>query len=315
MLLVLITFYTTKNYYKKDYDFSFKKDVKVKPKVLSKEEKRHLKYLSSSLDQLHQIKGNSIPGEWLAEHKETGQTYLEYKNCNPISKSEERFKLYIQPIGSFTSEGKSIIILTADYLSKFYNVPIEILDSISTDIIPSDNRRDNDGIHQLNAKYILDSVLEPKIPSDGAAYLAFSSIDLYPSEKRNFVFGLGSTNKRVGVCSFYRYGDPSLSKGQFKKCLLRTIKVASHEMGHMFSIKHCIEYECLMSGSNSLGESDTKPIYLCPTDLMKVSQITGLEEKYRFEMLEKFWTNTGFEEEAKYYNNAIKLLKSNLERR
>ena len=38
--------------------------------------------------------------------------------------------------------------------------------------------------------------------------------------------------------------------------VLRSLKVLSHEAGHMFSLHHCTRFECLMNGSNSLDEMD-----------------------------------------------------------
>ena len=37
-----------------------------------------------------------------------------------------------------------------------------------------------------------------------------------------------------------------------------------HEIGHLFHIKHCIWFECMMNGSNSMEESDDKPMHFCP---------------------------------------------------
>ena len=33
-----------------------------------------------------------------------------------------------------------------------------------------------------------------------------------------------------------------------------------HETGHMFSMRHCTKYECLMSGTNHMGETDRRPL-------------------------------------------------------
>ena len=40
--------------------------------------------------------------------------------------------------------------------------------------------------------------------------------------------------------------------------------VIAHETGHMFSMRHCTKYECLMSGTNHLNETDRRPIDACP---------------------------------------------------
>ena len=32
-----------------------------------------------------------------------------------------------------------------------------------------------------------------------------------------------------------------------------------HEFGHMFGIKHCVFYNCLLNGSNHIIETDNRP--------------------------------------------------------
>jgi len=34
--------------------------------------------------------------------------------------------------------------------------------------------------------------------------------------------------------------------------LQRIIKIATHEIGHMYFLQHCIFYQCLMQGTNGL---------------------------------------------------------------
>lgn len=272
-------------------------------------------YFESSLDSLHQIMANPLAGEWLDVYDEPGQTLKQYQKIQPITKADTRYKLYIQPLGSFSPTEKAIVIITADYLSKFYNLPVEILDSLSTNLIPDSLHRIRTDYHQLNAKYILYNVLKPRLPEDAVAYIAFSNLDLYPKPERNFVFGLGSLKNRVGVYSLARFGNPDESQESYKTCLLRTLKVASHELGHMFSIKHCIEYDCLMNGSNDLIESDSNPFHLCPIDLVKICWNMEIDEIDRFQQLANFWKQNGFPENAQFCIKSIELLKRNEFRR
>ena len=222
-------------------------------------------------DSLHHPMDEPYPGEWLSAVKESGQTFEQYVNNKPNKKTKNRNKLYIRPIGNFSIAEKAVIQLSSKYLEKFYNTPVEILDSISTIMIPKESKRIHQNNNQASAKYILDSILSPNIPSDAAAYIAFTKIDLYNNPKKNFVFGLGSLKNRVGAYSLARFGDLENSPAEDQKYLLRTLKVASHELGHIFSIKHCTAYRCIMNGSNSMTESDSKPVYLCPIDVMKIS--------------------------------------------
>jgi archaemetzincin len=81
------------------------------------------------------------------------------------------------------------------------------------------------------------------------------------SEDFSFVFGLANVMTQVGVFSFLRY-YPEFNNEEVKSeedsenlILYRACKVMTHEIGHMFGIRHCIHYECGMNGSNHIEES------------------------------------------------------------
>ena len=48
----------------------------------------------------------------------------------------------------------------------------------------------------------------------------------------------------------------------------------THEIGHMFGVKHCVYYNCAMNGSNHLQESDRRTEHLCPVCLRKLQVLT-----------------------------------------
>ena len=51
----------------------------------------------------------------------------------------------------------------------------------------------------------------------------------------------------------------------------RSCNTMVHEIGHMFGLKHCIHYECLMNGSNGSWESErNKNNILCAVCLTKL---------------------------------------------
>lgn len=60
------------------------------------------------------------------------------------------------------------------------------------------------------------------------------------------------------------------------------MKVMVHETGHMFGLKHCIYYSCIMNGSNHLEENNNKPMELCPVCVRK------LQENIQFNFLERY---------------------------
>lgn len=65
----------------------------------------------------------------------------------------------------------------------------------------------------------------------------------------------------------------------------RVCRTGGHELGHCFGIAHCDYYACSMQGTASIIEDARQPPYLCPVDLAKVLQATGVDEKERYRVL------------------------------
>jgi archaemetzincin len=261
-----------------------------------------------TLDSLHQALGEPLPGEWLSIVKEPGQTFAEYKRSDPKGRTNKRTKLYIRPIGGFSETELEILQKTSEYLNQFYTLPVVILDSISLELIPKSSQRNHQNKYQASAKFILNNLMAPHIPDDAAGYIAFTKVDLYNDPEKNFVFGLANLKNRAGVYSMSRFGNADASEHEKRTFILRILKVASHELGHIFSIKHCIEFKCIMNGSNSLQESDSKPVYLCPIDLKKICWNLNLNAADRHRKLNAFWRKNGFEQNSEfYYKSAVHL--------
>lgn len=249
---------------------------------------------------LHQKLGKPRPGDWLTQHDESGQTFAEYLTQSPTTPTAERDTLYIQPLGDLNESQRRIIYLTAEYLGICYGLPVEVLDPIPLNSIPSKARRVHPqwGDKQILSTYVLNEVLSPKLPKDAAALLCLTTSDLWPGKDWNFVFGQASLAGRVGVWSIHRFGDP---EQDFRSCLRRTLKTAAHETGHMFSILHCTAYECCMCGSNNLGESDRRPLWFCPECVSKIHWANRVDAPRRFLALEEFCEENGLRPERRFF--------------
>jgi archaemetzincin len=260
---------------------------------------------------LHKKLGKPGPHDWLAQHREPGQTFEDYLACRPVTPRGKRHVIYIQPLGDFTDTQRKIVILTADFMGRYFNVPAKVTEDLPLSLIPGRARRThpNWGMKQILTTYVLNEVLLPRLPDDAAAYLALTASDLWPGEGWNFVFGQASLRERVGVWSIYRNGDPDESDAAFRLCLLRTLKTATHETGHMFSMLHCIAYECNMCGSNHRAESDRRPIALCPECMAKVCWAAGSDPVERLTRLAEFCKEQGLKTEAEFYEKEIEALK------
>jgi len=258
------------------------------------------------LKPLHEEIGEAQPGDWLHSHEEKGQTFRQYVRIRPNILTRQRHKLYIQPIGEFSEKQIQLIKLSHEFLGIYFNCEVETLDTKSEKDIPTDAQRDHPswGDHQLLTSHILEEILAPDLPDDAFATIAFTSSDLWPGKGWNFVFGYASFRQRVGVWSLYRYGDPEKSDEDFKNALRRTLKVATHETGHMFSIQHCIAYRCNMQGSNSLPESDRQPTHLCPECHAKILHATGADPIKRYEKLIEFCQSHQLTQELQFFQKS-----------
>jgi archaemetzincin len=232
---------------------------------------------------------NPKPGEWLYEHKEAGQSFSQYKKQDPVRTTPSQNKIYLLPIGKFSEAQKAVIEYTRDYLNIFFQLETIVLPVISDDIIPADSKRiREDGSTQLLSTYILE-ILKKKIPKDGIALMAISEKDLYPKPEWNFVFGQASLHDKVGVSSIYRYSKEPIDPINYPLCLGRLISTSSHEIGHMFTIHHCTNAVCVMNGSNSLSESDSRPNRLCSECLQKLQWNLSLNIRDRTSRLDSFF--------------------------
>lgn len=276
---------------------------------------------TSSLDKqikklfpLHQKKAPPQPGDWLSVHHEPGQTFNEYLSENPSRPTEKLNTIYIQPIADFSTSQDKIVELTAEYISLYFNLPVKILDPLPLSIIPANARRVHPswGMTQILSSYVLDGVLRPRRPDNALAVLGLTAIDLWPGRGWNFVFGQASLYGRVGVWSIYRNGNPDDSEAMFRLCLIRTIKTAVHEIGHILTMHHCIVYECVMNGSNHREESDRRPLYLCPVCLKKICWNLGIDPLERYKKLESFCLKNNMIKESKFFQKSIQILSTKI---
>ena len=255
------------------------------------------------LREIHAAKGKPKSGDWLAEHEEDGQTFAEYRSAEPILPQGKRRVIYLQPLGEFDKDRQRIVRLTAEYLRIHFDRPVKLLETLPPSAVPDSARRTHPswGTRQILTTYVMDRVLLPKLPDDAAAMIALTSSDLWPGKGWNFVFGQAYLRKRVGVWSIYRNGDPSGSAADSRLVLTRTIKTAAHEIGHMFTLQHCVRYECLMNGANNRAESDAQPMALCPECVAKICWATGAEPAPRFKKLAAFCRREGLEQQADFF--------------
>jgi archaemetzincin len=275
------------------------------PQAVKKAERKYDE-VEAKLRPLAQPLGEPQPGDWLAEHKEDGQTFAQYLAARPVRRTKDLKAIYLVLLGDFTPEQRRVIDITRDYLAVFYQTPVKVQREMPLADVPARARRKHPtwGMEQIQTPYVLDEVLKPTRPKDALAYLCFTSSDLYPDDDWNFVFGQASLRDRTGVWSIYRKGDPAESPAAFQKCLVRTLHTASHETGHILTIQHCTAFQCNMNGVNSLAEADRRPLHLCPVCLRKVCWNLQFEPQGYLAQLEAFCKKHKLDDEAAWYAQA-----------
>eukprot|EP01028_Stygiella_incarcerata_P004314 TRINITY_DN19332_c0_g1_i1.p1 TRINITY_DN19332_c0_g1~~TRINITY_DN19332_c0_g1_i1.p1 ORF type:complete len:367 (-),score=88.52 TRINITY_DN19332_c0_g1_i1:47-1021(-) len=263
-------------------------------------------------------------GDWLSEHKEPGQTLLQFSRKYLVGKPHGTFTtLYMFPIGEFDAKVSPDLTLLKEYVERFYQIRVGVMPSVDWREAGIEARKGDDGQIQLIAGTILEYLSKAKTPRDYFAKVGVTMMDITKGEGWNFLFGLASSAEAAGVFSFFRYGPPrlfdalaarfsfdessvrkdiELSEEEKGVQLRRSCKVLVHEIGHIYGLKHCVYYACRMNGSNHLDEMDSSPMDFCPICLRKIHTAAPMDLLKRYEDLLRFYESDAWmcEEDAKW---------------
>lgn len=254
--------------------------------------------------------------DWITSHPEATQDFEQFFR-NPYRKAPcpEKHIIYIQSIGSLGNTR----VISEEYVkwlkgyceAFFYGLRVKFLDPVPVSATKCSFRvNEHTQNLQLHAGHIL-AFLKKEKPTDAFCIVGITMVDLYPRDSWNFVFGQASLTDGVGIFSFARYGKDFYSSRYEGKVetpkqaspsdysifdnyynpeitstlLWRSCKTLTHEIGHIFGLRHCQWLACLMQGSNHLEESDRRPLNLCPICLRKLQCAVGFNIVERYKAL------------------------------
>lgn len=255
------------------------------------------------------------PSDWLAVHREPGQTFEQFRGSRPIRPDAHRRIIYLQPLGVFPERQSPSLEKLREYAAAFFQTEVKALPPVSVDTGGFTSRTNSmTRQRQILTEDVL-RWLKGTLPSDGFCLLAITMEDLYPEPSWNFVFGQASLTERVGVYSFARY-DPAFygeARGKDYQGLIlrRSMKVLTHETGHIFGLAHCVHFSCVMNGSNHLQESDRRSLHLCPVCLRKLQFSVGFDVVKRYQDLATFDRKSGFADEARWLTRRLARIQPN----
>ena len=268
-----------------------------------------LKKILSTGESYHKPMPYPEKGEWLSSQKELGQTFHQFISSKINKPSLTRKKIYINPLQSMSDTFINNCILYCQNF--FYPLEIKLLKICDINKLNIESRINEytDKI-QYNASDI-NSKMVKYVPNDAHCLVNILMDDLYPKKEWNFVFGLANYYQRVCVFSFARF-DPDFFGlkrpiNYDNYLLYRSCNTLTHEICHTFGLSHCIYYNCLMNGSNSLKEQIKRPLFECPICLRKLFEVIGFEPVERYKKMRDICKSFGgyFEDTFNWYNNRI----------
>ncbi|CAF3820124.1 unnamed protein product [Rotaria sordida] len=264
-------------------------------------------------------------GDWLRNHEEKGQTMASFERTTSKAVPHATFKtIYIQPVGSFNHPRAAPLDIIIQFACVFFaGCEVELLPTI--DFSKDMKYRENNGIRQYRTDGFYNYLSQKRHHRDARRELlcvAVTMADIYPNESWNFVYGEARTIDGLGVYSFARL-DPlfpaspqrllsvPLTDEHRVIMLRRCIKILLHELGHLFGLKHCIYYVCLMNGANNQIEMDRQTLYLCPICLRKLYSTLQFDVRHMYENFVNLCEIYGLEEERIWYRKRLDCIQDN----
>ena len=249
--------------------------------------RRRLVFAQVQGDEAFRRLGEPAPGDWLYSFREPGQTLEEYAASRPNRKIPGRETLHLLPFTDLDPVQRRQVPLIREHTALFFDTPVVTLPA--RPVVRSWLDR---GRQQYDADLIVRH-LARRVPDESLGLFGLMGSDLF-GIGLNYVFGEALLEERAGIYSLRRYGRAS------PMLLRRALKLSAHEIGHMFGLKHCVFYECVMNGVNSLVEMDRSPLHLCPVCLAKLQWNLRFDAARRYRRLAAFYRREGLEAEARF---------------
>mmetsp|Transcript_11263 Transcript_11263/g.19985 ORF Transcript_11263/g.19985 Transcript_11263/m.19985 type:complete len:258 (+) Transcript_11263:58-831(+) len=190
-----------------------------------------------------------------------------------------RRRIYVQLLEDPFPDDEAFAVIQT-YLVAFFRLPVKVIyspwQSMSLQTRASIS---GFGTLQLSMDDLL-NWLKRHVPPDAYCVAAITTLDLFvPSAKTcDYIPGRSHYTQRHGACSLSRLMsevdwkvDPC-SRGKF---LRRCLKLTSHEVAHMFGVKHCMDATCRMAATMSLAHHDATSLLFCRQCEAKLQQLMG----------------------------------------
>src|ERR1051326_6917794 len=118
ILLVLATTMTLFLHPKSAPGQSEKKPAQARAAAIDPTDFAAIRKAGNALRPLHSTMGKPKPGDWLAHHKESGQTFDEYLRDHKKRVRDQFQTMYVQPLGEFEGSQAKLLDQTVDFMGR-----------------------------------------------------------------------------------------------------------------------------------------------------------------------------------------------------
>src|SRR6516225_8990555 len=125
------------------------------------------------------------PHDWLAVHKEPGQTFDDFKALGPNRPTATRRVIYLQPLGNFAADYSPSLEKLREFAAVFFAMEAKVLPRAAVDASQLTTRHNPyAGNLQILTSDVLD-FLKVRLSPDAFCVVAVTMEDLYPEPSWN----------------------------------------------------------------------------------------------------------------------------------
>jgi archaemetzincin len=259
-------------------------------------------------------------GDWLEEREEKGQNFTSFL----------RGQFRARPHGAFDTicivivgNGIPNLPQLSEYVATFFQGKVSLVGPVDIDDaakFPTLKYRMNSSTK--TRQYYTTPLMEfcqsvvnndKELRRKACCTIGVTMYDLTPNDDYNFVYGIASLTDGRGVFSLARFhpefnGEPYANQQEADKIIFkRSCKIVTHELTHIFGLRHCINYVCLMNGCNHCREMERQPLLECPVCAQKLICSWGWDLKKRYSEMINVSLKFGFLEEAERWKQCLEM--------